>query len=265
MIVDYHTHTSLCNHAQGDIEEYILAAIKLGIDEIGCSDHAPLPGNYDERHRMSAEEYYSTYAPSVSRMHEKYRKQIRIRRAIEIDYLDWADEWNRQFIRENDFDYVIGSVHFVGPLGKERALFGRDYDEREIESLYEGYYQAVAASARSGLFDVIGHCDIVKKVGSFTSKRVDELIWEALRQIKQAGLCIELNTSGLRKPEKETYPSRSILQRVRELNIPITIGSDAHTPGDVGRDLDQAIQLAKSFAAGRISIFDHRQRTEVRV
>jgi histidinol-phosphatase (PHP family) len=198
-------------------------------------------------------------------VHEKYKKQIRIKRAIEVDYLDWADEWNRRFIDENDFDFVIGSVHFVGPLGEEKALFGRDYETKEVESLYEAYYQAIGASARSGLFDVIAHCDIVKKFGSFTSERVEELIWEALREIKKAGICIEINTSGLRKRERETYPGRSILARVRELEIPITIGSDAHAPGDVGRDLDQAIQLVKSFGSGRISVFDHRQRTEVRV
>lgn len=265
MIVDYHTHTRLCKHAQGDVEDYVQAAIKLGIDEIGCSDHAPLPGNYDERHRMSVEEYYSVYAPAVSLMHEKHKNQIRIKRAVEVDFMDWADEWNRRFIDENDFDFVIGSVHFVGPLGKEKALFGREYEAKEVESLYEEYYQAIGASARSGLFDVVAHCDIVKKFGALSNSHVEELIGEALREIKEAGICIEINTSGLRKPEKETYPGLSILARACDLGIPITIGSDAHRPEDVGRDLDHAIELVQRFGKGRLSVFNHRRRTEVSV
>ncbi len=237
----------------------------LGLTRLHVLIHAPLPGNYDKRHRMSVEEYYSAYAPSVSLMSEKYRNQIRIKRAIEVDFLDWADRWNRDFINENDFDFVIGSVHFVGPLGEEKPLFGREYEPAELESLHEGYFQAIAASARSGLFDVIAHCDIVKKFGSFSSKRVDELIGEALHAVKKAEICIEINTSGLRKPENETYPGKSILARVRDLDIPMTIGSDAHTPQDVGRDLDLALQLVKSFGKSRISVFNRRQRSEVRV
>lgn len=265
MIVDYHTHNRLCRHAQGDLEEYILAAIRLGLDEIACSDHAPLPGNYDPRHRMTVEEFYAEYAPVVSEMAEKYAGKIRIKRAIEIDHLDWAADWNEEFIGENDFDFVLGSVHFVGPLGQEKPLFGPDYGKNELESLNEGYYRAIADSAKSGMFDVISHCDIVKKFGSFSSKRVDDLIMEAMTQIKKAGMCVEINTSGLRKPEKEVYPGERILSIVRELQIPLTIGSDAHTPEDVGRDFNTVVDLVQAYGGGKISLFEKRKRTEVKV
>jgi histidinol-phosphatase (PHP family) len=265
MIVDYHTHNRLCKHAQGDLEEYIRAAIRLGLDEIGCSDHAPLPGNYDARHRMTVEEFSVDYAPAVTEMAEKYAKKIRIRRAIEIDHLDWATDWNQKFIAENDFDFVLGSVHFIGPLGQEKPLFGPEYGQHELESLYEGYYLAIADSAKSGMFDIISHCDIVKKFGPYTGKRVDELTREAMIQIKNAGICIEINTSGLRKPEKETYPSGRILAIVRELHIPLTTGSDAHTPEDVGRDFDTIVDLVETYGRGKISVFDKRQRTDVKI
>ncbi|MBF8295414.1 MAG: Histidinol-phosphatase [Bacteroidetes bacterium] len=265
MIVDYHTHNRLCRHAQGDLEEYIQAAIRLGLDEIGCTDHSPLPGNYDARHRMTVEEFYTDYAPAVSELTEKYAKKIRIRRAIEIDHLEWATDWNQRFIAENDFDFVLGSVHFIGPLGQEKPLFGPEYGPDELESLYEGYYLAIADSAKSGMFDIISHCDIVKKFGSFASKRVDELTREAMTQIKKADICIEINTSGLRKPEKETYPGERILAIVRELQIPLTIGSDAHTPEDVGRDFDTIVDLVEAYGRGKISLFDKRQRTEMKI
>ena len=265
MIVDYHTHNRLCRHAQGDLEEYVQAAIRLGLDEIGCTDHAPLPGNYDARHRMTVEEFYSDYAPSVSELTQKYARKIRIRRAIEIDHLDWATDWDQKFIAENDFDFVLGSVHFIGPLGQEKPLFGPEYGQHELESLYEGYYLAIADSAKSGMFDIISHCDIVKKFGPCSSKRVDELTREAMTQIKKSGICIEINTSGLRKPEKETYPGERILAIARELQIPLTIGSDAHTPEDVGRDFDAIVDLVEAYGRGKISVFDKRQRTEVKI
>lgn len=265
MIVDYHTHNRLCRHAQGDLEEYIQAAIRLGLDEIGCSDHAPLPGNYDARHRMTVEEFYADYARAVSEMVEKYGKKIRIKRAIEIDHLDWATDWNQRFIAENDFDFVLGSVHFIGPRGQEKPLFGPEYGRDELELLYEGYYLAIADSAKSGMFDIISHCDIIKKFGSFSSKRVDELIREAMTQIKNADICIEINTSGLRKPEKETYPGKRILSIARELQIPLTIGSDAHTPEDVGRNFDTIVDLVEAYGGGKISLFDKRARTEVKI
>ena len=265
MIVDYHTHNRLCRHAQGDLEDYIQAAIRLGLDEIACSDHAPLPDNYDPRHRMTVEEFYGDYAPTVSALAERYAKEIRIRRAIEIDHLDWATDWNKRFIAENDFDFVLGSVHFVGAHGQEKPLFGPEYGRDELESLNEGYYLAIADSARSGMFDIISHCDIIKKLGDFRSKRVDELIREAMTGIEDAGICIEINTSGRRKPEMEVYPGERILSIARELQIPLTIGSDAHTPEDVGRDFDVIVDLVEAYGGGKISLFEKRQRTEVKI
>jgi histidinol-phosphatase (PHP family) len=265
MIADYHTHTALCKHAQGDVEEYVRRAVDLGFDEIGCSDHAPLPGNYDERHRMTLEQYYSEYAPRVSGLIEKYRRQIRVKRGIECDFLDWAAEWNSKFIAENDFDFVIGSVHFVGPRGEEKPLFGREYDRSEVEALYEGYFLEIANSAKAGLFDIIAHCDIVKKFGKFSTARIEELQWEAMSQIKKADLCIEINTSGLRKPELETYPGEKVLTLARDLKIPLTLGSDAHNPDQVGMDFGSAISLINKYGNGRISIFERRKRSEVNV
>jgi histidinol-phosphatase (PHP family) len=265
MIVDYHTHSDLCRHAQGGVEEYVQRAVDLGLDEVACSDHAPLPGNYDDRHRMDLEQYYSRYAPKVSEVIEKYQKRIRVKRGIECDFLVWAAEWNAKFIAENDFDFVIGSVHFVGPRGEEKPLFGCEYGETEIESLYEGYFLEIAESAKAGLFDIIAHCDIVKKFGLFESKRVDELMWEALSLIKKADLCVEINTSGLRKPERETYPGEKVLTLARDLKIPLTMGSDAHNPDQVGMNFDVAIDLINKYGNGKISIFERRKRSEVKV
>ena len=268
MLVDYHTHTSLCKHAQGNVEEYVLKAIELGLDEIGCSEHIPMPDRFDEQHRMSLEEYYSIYAPAVSAAREKYEDRIRVKRGIEADFFPGTEKWVHGFIEENDFDYVIGSVHFLGKWGFDPAsgtVFVHKYDGRDINEVYVAYFDAVRRSAASGLFDIIAHFDLVKKFGHRPTADVTDSLVEALKAIKANDLCIEINTSGLRKPVKEIYPSLEILRMMKELKIPLTLGSDAHDPQDVGYAFEDAIAMIEEFGGGRISIFDKRQRSEVRV
>lgn len=265
MIVDYHTHTLLCKHAEGNAEEYVLRAIELGFNEIGCSEHIPMPGGFDEKHRMSLEEYASIYVPQVSHLREQYKGRINVRRGIEADFFPGTEDWVRGFIAENDFDYVIGSVHFLGTWGFDDIVFVHQYDERDVDAVYEQYFRAVGRSASSGMFDIIAHCDLVKKFGHRPTKNLRDLAWESLKEIRKAGMCVEINTSGLRKPVREVYPSESLLEMIRELGIPLTLGSDAHAPGDVGRDFDRAVALVERYGGGKIAVFDRRQRSMVPV
>lgn len=265
MIVDYHTHTSLCKHGEGELEEYILKAIELGFDEIGCSEHIPMPNNFDPRHRMTVDEYYSIYAPRITTLSEKYRDRITIKRGLEAEHLPGSEEWVNKFIAENDFDFVIGSVHFLGRFEANKPLFHKDYDGEEIEDLYIEYFDTVKASAESGMFNIIGHCDLIKKFGFRTSNAMNKAMRTALEAIKKNNLCIEINTSGLRKPEKETYPSETILKIAKELQIPLTLGSDAHKPHDVGKDFDIALAFIERYGNGKICVFEKRQRKEVKV
>lgn len=265
MIVDYHTHTSLCKHAVGEAWEYVEKAIEFGLDEIGCSEHIPMPGGFDEKHRMSLEEYTRIYAPAVRELVGRYKDRIRVRRGIEADYFPGTEAWVSGFIREQEFDYVIGSVHFLGSWGFDDIIFVHQYDERDVDEVYEQYFDAVKRSATSGMFDIIAHCDLVKKFGHRPSRNLRDIAWEAMKTIRDEGLCVEINTSGLRKPVKEVYPSGTILEIIRELGIPLTLGSDAHAPEDVGRDFDSAVGLVERYGGGKIAVFEGRQRRMVPV
>lgn len=265
MLIDYHTHTSLCKHAEGELEEYIRHAVGIGLDEIGCSEHSPMPNEFDIEHRMTIEQFDTLYAPAVGEMIEKYRGTIRVRRGVEADFYPGTEEWVAGFIRQREFDYVIGSVHFLGEWGFDSAVFVHRYEERNIDEAYEQYFEAIRKSAKCGLFDIIGHCDLVKKFGHRSTKDMTEPIRETMRTIKEHGLCIEINTSGLRKPVNEVYPSQAILAIANEFNIPLTLGSDAHHPSDVGRDFDLAVELIERYGRGRVAIFEKRQRSEVPV
>jgi len=265
MIVDYHTHTALCKHGEGSLEEYVRKAIDRGLDEIGCSEHIPMPDKFDEVHRMDLEQYYSEYAPEVSRLREKYKNDIRVLRGIEADFFPGTEDWVRGFLKENSFDYVIGSVHFLGKWGIDNPVFVHHYEAKDINATYEAYFGAIRGSAQSGLFDIIAHCDLVKKFGHRPTRDMTEILRETMKVIAQHGLCLEINTSGLRKPVQEIYPDESILALAKEFRIPLTLGSDAHSPDDVGRDFDKAIELIDRYGDGSITVFEQRNRRRVSV
>ena len=265
MIVDYHTHTALCKHGSGTVQDFVLRAIELGLDEIGCSEHIPMPERFDEVHRMTLDEYNAIYAPAVSDAAERFKGSITVRRGIEADFFAGTEAWVRRFIDENEFDYVIGSVHFLGEWGFDNPVFVHRYEERDIDQTYEQYFATVANSARSGLFDVIAHCDLVKKFGHRPTKSMAEPMRAMMQVIRDHDLAIEINTSGLRKPVAEPYPGAELLALAKELRVPITLGSDAHVPEDVAAGFTEAVELLEHYARGRLSVFEKRQRKDVRV
>ncbi len=265
MLIDYHTHTKYCKHADGEVKDYIEQGIKLGLKEIGCSEHIPMPDRFDFEHRMTDSEFVSMYKPAVFSAREKYRDKISIKWGIESEFFPGTEEYVKRFHEIHDFDYVIGSVHFLGEWGFDNPTDVWKYDERNVDDIYEEYFLAVADSAKSGLFDIVGHCDLVKKFGHRPAKNMKEVYRETMKEIKKAGMSIEINTSGLRKPVREIYPSNQILEIAKEMKIPIALGSDAHYPEDVGRDFDIACALLKEYGNGEVAVYSKRQRTMVKL
>jgi histidinol-phosphatase (PHP family) len=265
MLVDYHTHNELCKHADGTLEEYIQHAIKIGLKEIGLSDHSPMPNNWDIEVRMYEEQFWTEYKPKVLALREKYKNQIIIKFAVEGDYYPGTEDWVRTFNGKNDFDYVIGSVHYLGEWGFDNPLYVGKFNDVDIDEVYVSYYNHIKQSAQFRLFDIIGHCDLVKKFGHRPTKNIEEILRETFKIVKKSDMAVEINTSGLRKPVKEQYPSEQILKIVSDYGIPLTLGSDAHTPTDVGRDFNIARQLVEKYGGGKISLFTQRQRSELKI
>jgi len=263
-VIDYHTHTKLCNHAKGEPRDYVLSAISKNLSEIGLSDHMPLPGDFDPDHRMKIEEfeiYRSWYREVVGEFGDK----IKIRFGIEAEFIESEIDFISDFIRHGDFDYVIGSIHFIGEWNIASHKQSWRWEEQDVNAVYESYYQIMKKLVSSGLFDVIGHFDMIKKFGHKANDDFEDLIREIFSMIKRNGLCVEINTSGLRHKVSEIYPSFKILELVKEYDIPVTLGSDAHDPGDVGRDFRMAYELVERYADGKISVFDKRERKEIKI
>ncbi|MBU1657483.1 histidinol-phosphatase [bacterium] len=254
MIVDLHNHTSLCNHAEGEIFEYIEKAIQSGVKYFGFSDHAPM--DYDPKYRMRFDEMQK-YEKDVLQAKEKYKNKIEILLAYEVDYLQGHMD---ERILNAKVDYLIGSVHFIGNWGFDNPEFIGRYEHEDIDEIWQKYFDAVQEMAESKLFDVVGHLDLIKVFKFMPKKNINLIAKEALLAIKNSDMVLEINVAGYRKPIGEAYPSFSLLKQAYELDIPITFGSDAHKPEQVGLFSDEALQMAKSVGYTQCAIYKKRKR-----
>ncbi|WP_274366105.1 histidinol-phosphatase HisJ [Paenibacillus thermotolerans] len=264
MRIDYHTHHVRCGHAEGTLEQYIQQAVQIGLDQIGVSDHMPLlhvdPATYLPGMAMPMEEL-PRYFEEAQQLKEKYRGTIDVRIGLEGDYIEGYEEQIERIVNGYEWDYVIGSVHFLGEwdITDFRQLSG--WESRHIDEVYELYYEAMTKAAKTGFYTYMGHLDVVKRYApTQPTKDHTDLIETTLRTIRDNDLAIEINASGLRMTVGETFPNRAILERCKALDIPVTLGSDAHLPERVGQYLDQAEKLLKEVGYGELATFSQKER-----
>ncbi|MFA5455313.1 MAG: histidinol-phosphatase [Sulfurimonas sp.] len=254
MIVDLHNHTKLCNHAEGEISEYIEKAIECGIKHFGFSEHAPM--NFDQKYRISFEQMRE-YEKSVFDAKEKYKNSIEILLGYEVDYLrGYMDER----VLKADVDYLIGSVHFIEEWGFDNPEFIRNYKDQNIDEIWQKYFNAIEEMAKSRLFDIVAHLDLIKIFKYMPNKNINIIAKKALLAIKEADMSIEINVAGFRKPIGEAYPSLALLKEIKKLGIPITFASDAHKPEQVGLYSDEAIEMAKIAGYKECVLYRKRQK-----
>jgi len=253
MRIDLHNHTTRCNHATGTIDEYIQRAIELGVDIYGFSEHAPM--NFDPYYRLSFEDM-SIYEEEVLKAQKIYQDDIQIVLGYEVDYLKgYIDD---RVIYNKQVDYLIGSVHFLDKWGFDNPEFIGEYENRDIDDIWQEYFDAIEDMAKRGYFDIVGHLDLIKVFKYLPKKDIRLIAKNALRAIKEANMVIELNSAGLRKPIKEIYPSQNLLEMAYELNIPITFSSDAHAIEQVGFGYSQTIEIAKRVGYTKAVTFKQR-------
>jgi len=262
-VPDYHMHTPRCNHAKGSVRDYADAAIRCGLKEIGMSDHSPMPGGFDKEWRMDRSEMAS-YLAEIEQVRDALPDQLTVRVGLEADFHPGTEHYVKAMIASYDWDYVIGSVHYIGDWGFDNPDTIQRWDDCNIDEAYCAYFELVAQSAQTGLFDIIGHPDLIKKFGhraNPTNKTVKAAEEAMLQAVLQSGAALEISSAGLRKPVNEIYPHKRIVARAAELNIPFAFGSDAHSPAEVGRDMDTCLSLLESFGVTEIASFEQRNRT----
>lgn len=249
MKVDYHVHVVSHGEYKYSLEwliRYIEQARKMGLKEIGFSDHDEFINEVD-----------------IDLIHEASRLNIDIpiKLGLEIDYKPGLEDHISYLSQSKPFDYLIGSVHFIDNWPFDHPDCQDRFNDFDLDDIYKKYFNLVEQMAKSGLFDVIGHLDLIKIWGHRPRKNIINYIEPVLTSIKAADLTIEINSAGLRKPVAEIYPQYEIIELMKKMDIDITLGSDAHHPSQIGLNVDRSMALAKR--AGYKSVITFKKRDKI--
>lgn len=260
-MTDYHIHTKLCKHAEGEIHSYVEHALGLGLSEIAFTDHIPLPKNFDIAHRMTLGEL-DTYRGWIEKLRTSY-PEITIRFGIEADYYRGFESYTEKILDAYDFDIVIMSIHFLHHWPEGNWVFNYTFPEKSIKEIYIDYLDTVIEGIHTGLFDVVGHVDIIKSSGHSFVQTVPNEVAKLLQSIKSHNMALEINTSGFRKSANESYPGYDWLKKIKSHHVPLTVGSDAHTPYQIGLNFYDVHARLRSEGIQTLSSFNQRMRTEI--
>jgi histidinol-phosphatase (PHP family) len=274
MLTDYHLHlrpddagaTPAEYFTPANFERYRQAASDRGIEELGVSEHIY---RFHQALEVWRHPFWERFASDdVDDYCRFVREETDLRLGIEADFVPGAEDRLAALLEARDFDYVVGSVHFItdGAVDMDDFTVWDPKDPRRSpEAIWERYFETVAASARSGLFDIVSHPDLVKYWGPAHPERVPRkdprFYYEpTVEAFIDSGVAVELSTAGLRKPVGEMYPAPAFLQMCVEAQVPIALSSDAHRPQDVGAGYEQAIEALRELGVERISVFERRER-----
>jgi histidinol-phosphatase (PHP family) len=269
VLTDYHVHLRpderQCTAAQyftgGNAERYRAAAEEHGIAELGVAEHI---------HRFAAaleiwdHPFWRRYAVDDLDAYCGFvREETDLRLGIEADYVPGREDRTGSLLEARDWDFVVGSVHFL----RDRSLDTEDYSiwgtGESAEKVWRRYFETVAESALSGLYDVIAHPDLVKVWGDRAPRPDKDLRFfyePAVEAFAEAGVAVEVSTAGLRKPVAELYPSRPYLEMILDAGCPIALSSDAHVPDQIGFRYEEALELLEELGVRELAVFERRQR-----
>jgi histidinol-phosphatase (PHP family) len=270
MLTDLHVHlrrddreaTAERHFTAENVERYAEVAGERGIDVLGVSEHVH---RFREALSVWRHPFWEENAvDDLGAYRDFVREETDLRLGIEADFVPGREDRLANLLDAGDWDYVLGSVHFLGDAAVD---MGGEWDvwrsRPDPDKVWARYFETLGEAARSGLFDVLSHPDLVKVWGPERPRprRDPRFHYElALDGIAEADVAIEVSTAGLRKAAREIYPARDFLAMCLEAGRPVALSSDAHAPNDLGYRYEDAIELLVSLGVGQIAVFERRER-----
>lgn len=256
---DYHTHTPLCRHAQGEPEEFVAHALALGMHSYGIADHAPMPIDrepFDDWRMLSSE--LNQYFAWVDRAKTAAAgSALNILCGLECDWVPGISSHIKELRSVHQFDYLIGSVHYLPTGGAvDDSVYANKSLTGSVEEDWALYWDAVLQMIHSGLFDIVGHIDIVKIWGRVPHNDLMSYYTPVLNALQTSHMAVEINTAGLHKHCAELYPSVPLLRELLKRHIPIVINSDAHYPEHLSRGWPEALGLLHTISDTKLRQFE---------
>jgi histidinol-phosphatase (PHP family) len=268
VLTDYHLHLrpdevgeAETYFTQENAERYLAAAEEQGIEELGVSEHIY---RFKAALELWGHPYWRDQAVDDLGAYCEFVRTTPLRLGIEADYIRGAESRIDELLGAHDFDYVVGSVHYLGERG---AVDDRRYDVWEsfsdADALWRTYFEWQAELVRSRLFDIVSHPDLIKIWGDErpAPERDPRFHYEPFAEaLAESDVAVEISTAGLRKPVGEIYPSRELAEMCLDAGAVFTLSSDAHAPDQVGYGYEQALGFLGELGVERISVFERRKR-----
>jgi histidinol-phosphatase (PHP family) len=265
---DYHHHSENSVDSTTPMADICHSAIDRGITEIAFTEHV----DFIPEERNTGYFDYERYMRDIEACRQQFGDKLAVLAAAEIDYCPDFEDEIAGWLTGKDFDFVVGSVHYIrgkGNISEPRAI--ECFGDRPVEEAYREYFGIVRQSAESGLWDSLGHIDLVKRYGTGHYGPLDTEVFAdeidgILSAVIRTGMALEVNASGLRQGPVETYPGIAILARYRGLGgTKITVGSDSHTAEHTGIGADVAMNLVRTAGFDSILRFRGRKGTRVSI
>lgn len=269
MLTDYHVHlrpdehdaTAAGHFTPQNAERYRAVAADRGIAELGVAEHV---------HRFSAalgvwqHPWWRQNATDDIDEYCAFVRETDLKLGIEADLVAGREEQMAALLDAREWDYVVGSVHFLADEAVDMHDSEWDiWESKDPNEVWTRYFEALGHAAATGLFDILAHPDLVKVWGRAAPRPEGDLAryYElAMPGIEQADVAIEVSTAGLRKPAGEIYPAPELLRMCLDLGKPVALSSDAHVPEDVGHGYQEALDLLAELGVSEVAVFESRRR-----
>jgi histidinol-phosphatase (PHP family) len=268
VLTDYHLHLrpdapdtpAERYFTRENIDRYLAAAEEAGIEEIGVSEHVY---RFTQALDLWRHPFWEEQARDDLDTYCDFVRTTPLRLGIECDYVPAAEDRTASLLEARDFDYGVGAVHFVGDVAVDHPGWDVWESRGDPDEVWSRYFAALAECARSGLFDLLAHPDLVKVWGSGrpTPTRDPRFFYEpAVEAIAESGIAVEISTAGMRKPVGELYPADAFVEMCLDAGAVFALSSDAHLPEQVGYGYDEALEALAGFGVEEICVFERRQR-----
>ncbi|MGK2956166.1 MAG: histidinol-phosphatase HisJ family protein [Solirubrobacterales bacterium] len=269
MLTDYHVHlrqdelsaTAVDHFTPDNITNYVDAATRAGVSDLGCAEHMY---RFTEALSVWSHPFWEEWALDDLDMYCETVASSPIKLGIEADYVLGAEDRLEEMLSKRPFDYVIGSVHFIGGKSIDTEDFTVWDDTGDADEIWSRYFETLARAATSGLFDILAHPDLVKVWGRARQQPSRDLRFfyePAIEAIVEAGVTVEVSTAGLRKAVGEIYPSPGFMDMCVDAGASFALSSDAHEPGQIGFEYDKALEFLSDHGVSEIATFKGRKRT----
>lgn len=258
-LVDYHTHSIHSSDGHNTIMELCEGAVRKGLREIAVTDH--FEPNMKDEHCL----FYNqkSYWSDMVKVKRTFKGRLNVKLGVELGQPHLFPEQSQAILADFPYDYVLASVHKF-PAGMDASEI--DYRQISGEEICGMYLEQLLELVKWNNFDCVGHLDLIKRYSAAVyGKNITltcryELLKEVLQLVARSGKGIEINTSGLRQAPKETMPGLDVLKLYKKLGGEIlTVGSDAHYAEDVGKDIAEAMELAREAGFSYITVFSRRK------